>query len=375
MSNEILSQNVLPTAPDPAQEVDLTTQLVRSVKDVRELLNAGESSEGQWLVDRLVPQNSITSIIGEPTAGKSFIGLQLAYAVASGQPLFGEFTTRQGNVLIISKEDNAWLTGRRAAKLGYSADLPIYYTTHQDWVFSSSMIDPALDEIIRTKHIQLIIIDSFRRVFAGDENSSGEVSIIHRSFKRITDQNLAVIFIHHQGKASYQNSVFQGRGSSDITAMVDYQYDLHKKDNEIRIVQSKARYTEQLDPFIVSFPSFNEGDCEFTFVRWDRTPPTTNEPTVSKQAEDSVIAILQNSAEPIYQGQLLQQINDTGIHTSHGTLSKVLEVLVAQGRITKEFRSRRNYFSLVVTETVDDQSSNQLPSSGNDLIDEGAVCN
>src|SRR5690242_9493179 len=43
-----------------------------------------------WLVPSYIPHPGLVLLIGEPKAGKSFLGLQLAMLVASGQPFLGQ---------------------------------------------------------------------------------------------------------------------------------------------------------------------------------------------------------------------------------------------------------------------------------------------
>jgi len=355
MSNQLeINQAVLPVETSSL----FTNDLVRSVKNIGDLLVMGQSGENSWLIDPLVPESGIVSLIGEPASGKSYLSLQIAHSVSLGQPLFNTFPCVQGNVLLISMEDNTLETGKRALQLGFSENLPIYYSSNSEWIFSTEKINPALDQVIETNNIKLVIVDSFRRALDGDENASSEVTKMHKSFKRLTDKGLSVLFIHHQGKSSDQKSRFQGRGSSDITAMVDYQYDIKKTNDIILINQSKARYTKQQSPFTVSFPSFEGDNNEFKFLEWQQGPDLI--PTTSTLTETAVLEALEASEDRMYQGEIEQVLNERGTNTSHGTISKVLTSLVATNRVVCVPDGRRNYYSLPVVDPSISQATNTV---------------
>src|SRR5438093_783259 len=56
-----------------------------------------------WLAKDLFPKNSVGLIVGESQAGKTFLALDLAVAVATGRPFFGKQVTK-GGVLYIPAE-------------------------------------------------------------------------------------------------------------------------------------------------------------------------------------------------------------------------------------------------------------------------------
>lgn len=64
-----------------------------------------------WIVEGLVPSQGIVRLVGPQGAGKSRLAVLIAYVVAKGIPLFGQFATRQGVAVYMSLEhpmDSVW---------------------------------------------------------------------------------------------------------------------------------------------------------------------------------------------------------------------------------------------------------------------------
>jgi RecA-family ATPase len=48
----------------------------------------------EWMVDGLVGENALVELFGKPGAGKSFLALDLAMSVATGEPWLGQTPNR-----------------------------------------------------------------------------------------------------------------------------------------------------------------------------------------------------------------------------------------------------------------------------------------
>jgi RecA-family ATPase len=70
----------------------------------------------EWLVEGLIPMRQVTLIYGDGATGKTLIELQLSVAVATGTDWLGKLP-REGNVLILSAEDDIDETHRRLADI------------------------------------------------------------------------------------------------------------------------------------------------------------------------------------------------------------------------------------------------------------------
>lgn len=78
-----------------------------------ELLNT-EFQNPQWLVERLIPHETVTIVSGAPASYKTWLTLEIALKVAAGEKVFGEFQAIQSPVLIIDEENHPRILKDRA---------------------------------------------------------------------------------------------------------------------------------------------------------------------------------------------------------------------------------------------------------------------
>jgi len=218
--------------------------------------------ESKWVVRGLVSEGGINCISGKPKSGKSFLCLHLAMSVASGKNFLGEFEVQQGGVLLITKEDPRRLIKERVQGFwGENADLdslPVRICTENNLYLDTNSWLPAIQKEIKEKNIKLVIVDSFRRIFKGEENSSQVISEVHSRFKEIQKMGATVVFVHHHGKEGFfkRDNPDKLRGSSDILAMLDSLLVVDKLDaDRLKISQAVLRSDKPAVPFVVKFDS------------------------------------------------------------------------------------------------------------------------
>jgi RecA-family ATPase len=68
----------------------------------------------EWMIESIIPQNSLSVMYGEPGAGKSFLALDMALSVAYGRPWHGK-AVMPGSILYIAGEGVGGLGKRVAA--------------------------------------------------------------------------------------------------------------------------------------------------------------------------------------------------------------------------------------------------------------------
>lgn len=224
----------------------------------------------KWLVENLVPSNGITCISGKPKAGKSIFTLYLAISIATGKSLLNKYDLETCPVLFISKEDPQRLLKERINALSLTKDLPLYFCTDTKLFLDSEEYIEELQRIIQEKNIKVLIFDSFRRIFKGEENSSQVISEVHNQFKTLLkNEELSIIFIHHHGKEGFFKRDYGDklRGSSDILAMLDSLLIIDRTDSEtIKLTQGALRSDKPIDPIVVKFPDFNSDNPTFEYL-------------------------------------------------------------------------------------------------------------
>lgn len=209
--------------------------------------------KADWLVEDLFPNRSLNLIVGESQAGKSYLGLDLAIAVATGRPFLGK-SVLQGGVLFIATEGQITIGGRlMAARQGLPLNDKLVAVIQEAPADLMKAAD--VDRIIATaKHIseemmakagfplRMIILDTMMSGFDIDDwNSVSHTSDAMKVLRRIKDEvGVTVIAVHHHGKDSSRGAA----GSYALTAHPDAILSVYKKDSEGAVKKRWATLTK-----------------------------------------------------------------------------------------------------------------------------------
>lgn len=282
--------------------------------------------EQEYIVDRLIPDASITILSGTSRSFKTYTLLEIALSVARGEPLFGQFSTLQGGVLVIDEENGERLLQKRLYQLGATADLPIHFVALQGFQLDDKHIDAAL-LACEARNIKLVIIDALIRIHDADENSAREMSKVFRKLRRFTEADVAVLVTQHNRKQGAMNggSGNEMRGSSDILAAVDSHIGVIRKDKwYLYFDQTKQRYDVELDPFEVKVSA---DEMEFRFEYLGAVKSKIDKSEILRSA---VIKLLSQNKQ-LRQKDLLEELEKLDIKTNEHTLRGLLNRWVAEG--------------------------------------------
>lgn len=167
----------------------------------------------EWLVPSLIARGAIGFVAGLPETCKSWLCMDLAIAVASGQDWAGLFTTKRAKVLFIDQERFAGETRRRFRAIlnarGLSiADVEGYLTVQAG---SSRKIDidasyEALQRDLKDLAPDLVIIDSFATFHTKEENNRSDIQVVLERTKELRSKyGCSIIYIDHEGKGAHQD--------------------------------------------------------------------------------------------------------------------------------------------------------------------------
>jgi hypothetical protein len=181
----------------------------------------------RWLLTDLFLVGAAGILGGAPKTGKSFFALELAIAVASGQPALGRFAVAApGPVLLLAAEDPPAVVVQRLAALATARDAALATLPVAVIVEAGLRLPDGLDRLAATvaqQQARLLILDPLIRVHRADENSAAEMAVILdgvRALARATD--CAVLLVHHTRKAPAGGTAGHAlRGSSDLHAFGD----------------------------------------------------------------------------------------------------------------------------------------------------------
>jgi len=223
-----------------------STEIFDNVKDV------------EWLVEGLIPDESITFLVGDPKGKKSWLALETAMSIAMGKKVAGRFNARKGTVLYIQLEDGLKRLAPRYHKLvrGYGSE-----PSKENFVtyvgFELKLSDPdywkLLLEQCQLINPSLIVIDTLARSHNSNENNTQEMSLIVDKLCQLRDTvHCSVLIVHHLRKESFYmgkpmkramrgNNVIEAAAESIITVQSD------DKDDNLVYAHVVTKCSEEFD--------------------------------------------------------------------------------------------------------------------------------
>lgn len=187
------------------------------------------SANQKWLLDGIIPADGFGILYGPSGSYKSFVALDMAVAVATGQSWHGVDVDGIGPVLYVAAEGAMGLQERAVAwsrhykrDYGHLVILPVAVML-DDPIMTQWFVEAAMKAQERLgSPFKMVVIDTMARSFNGDENSAQDTGAFINSCSawRSKLDNCTVMIITHAGK-----EVARGiRGSSALKAACDFVY-------------------------------------------------------------------------------------------------------------------------------------------------------
>lgn len=192
------------------------------------------------LVPGLLDTNSLAVLYGASGSGKSFIALDIALRVATGEPWQSKHI-HAASVLYVAAEGVGGLGDRVDAwSSQYKLTPPLddmHFVTIPVNLFDEGWTD-ALVSLVRLGDFKLVVIDTLARSMdGGDENSARDVAIVVSAAERIRDASRAcVLLVHHTGY-----DATHARGSTALRASLDTELEVKGSDRSITLTAKKQK--------------------------------------------------------------------------------------------------------------------------------------
>lgn len=181
----------------------------------------------KWLLDGVIPADGFGILYGPSGSYKSFLALDIAAAISSGQSWHGVDVDGCGPVLYVAAEGSTGLQERAVAwsrhygrDYGPLAILPVAIML-DDPIMTQIFVEAAMKAQEKLgSPFKLVIIDTLARSFNGDENSAQDTGAFINSCYawRAKLGDCSVMVITHAGK-DVQRGI---RGSSALKAACDF---------------------------------------------------------------------------------------------------------------------------------------------------------
>ncbi|WP_429255120.1 AAA family ATPase [Paraburkholderia sp. GAS334] len=237
------------------------------IRSADELLNAPPLP---WLIRGVVPRNGLVSVFGASGSGKSFLVLDLACAVASGEPNWFDYSVKQQSAVIYCVLEGEGGIGKRLAAWKQHTRKPVpkelKFVTQPFNLLAGQQEIMELARAIQDAggHGGLVILDTLSRAVPGaDENSSVDMSNIVAAANTLQDVlGGVVMLVHHTGKDASKGL----RGHSSLHAALDAAIEVcaTSTKREWRVAKSKDDVSGLCHPFgltVVDLGQEDEGDA------------------------------------------------------------------------------------------------------------------
>jgi hypothetical protein len=198
---------------------------------------------GGWLIKNVLPDAGLIVLYGASGSGKTFVAIDLAYAIAMGIQWRGN-RTKKGRVLIIAAEGGKGMSKRLKAYLKHHkidpADVDIGLLVVPPNFLLSEDVTELAAAVAASGGADVIIVDTFAQVTPGaNENSSEDVGLALGNARALEMATGATILaVDHSGKDASKGV----RGWSGKFAAADAVLEVLKYENgtrELRIAKMK----------------------------------------------------------------------------------------------------------------------------------------
>lgn len=189
-------------------------------------LTEAERRPPEFIVEGMIPVG-LTFLSGAPKLRKSFLALQLAIAVATGNPFLGH-ETRKCDVAYLDLEGSKSRVSSRAERMSIRIPRNVFITNAVKSRLADNLADMIRALHIRQPQLRLVIIDTYSRARgsykAGGANAyDADVSLLEPLQRMAIEEEICVLCVHHdkKGAALVSDSFERLNGTMGISGSSD----------------------------------------------------------------------------------------------------------------------------------------------------------
>lgn len=216
-----------------------------------------------WLLPGFLLEKSLAIVYGESGSGKSFLMSFAAHVLTGGCGWQDDWVER-GCVVYFATENPGSLAPRfKAMQSNMDGDfqglmiVPGEINLLDPEVLSRMRVTIRLAEYKTGLPVRLVIVDTFRDGWTGNEDASQDVAKAFAPLKAIRNQfNATVCLVHHSGHAGDRE-----RGSSHIRANVDTAWQVSDNDGVRTVECKKMRDCAKPESFGFELKGTPDGGC------------------------------------------------------------------------------------------------------------------
>ena len=205
--------------------------------------------ETDYLVENLVPKDSMVLLTGPPKVGKTTCSLRLTESLIRGTDFLGS-ETEQTDVLYLTEQRLSSFKSEYVFECGLEDSERLHYASEGDTLGTD--LEELMRRAVFAAHetdAELLILDTFLS-FSGlegeEENSSGSVKTALQTVRKYCSiVGLTVILVHHDRKSG-GSVVEAGRGSNIFAGEPDIVFGLRQdsEQDNARQLKSSGRFSD-----------------------------------------------------------------------------------------------------------------------------------
>jgi ABC-type dipeptide/oligopeptide/nickel transport system ATPase component len=212
-----------------------------------------------WLVPQYITDKGVTIITGRAGCGKSLIIEEMISAILNKRKWFNSLPIIQDRpIILIDMENDHSTLYERLQKLGGIPEKKLMVFNFELSFDIQTQFTEFLMKEIEKLDPCMVIFDTLRRTYSGDENDSKVINDIYRNYLAPIAKKRAVIIIAHARKSmkgannNIDDELSEVRGTGDITGLASATLKLTPNvDDTITIKPIKMRCAKKADPFNV----------------------------------------------------------------------------------------------------------------------------
>lgn len=293
-------QNVATTKVDVSDKLSVD-ELISPIKELNQMetqfdmfkdeytleeLLALNITEIPFLVEKLIPKETLVVLAGQSEIGKSTLYTQLALAIVRGDDEFLGCKLNGGNkrVLVVSTEDGPIPLSFRANRQVIQSTIGVEKSRNLKVIFNYDNLENRIINHLEKTHVDLIVIDAFGDVFWGDINASNSVrQFLNKYVSFIQKYKCSILFVHHvcKGNRKQKSEKDQLLGSTGIEGKMRNVLMLSIVNDQHQLSIAKGNYVNREDKKTPLYLDFD--DKSLTFSRADG-------PAKPKESDQSAVA-------------------------------------------------------------------------------------
>jgi hypothetical protein len=307
----------------------------------------------EWIVDKLIPKQSITLLHGRGGIGKTWITLVLSHAVSKGLPFMG-LETVQCPVVYVDYENSLPVLVERVKKIE-AADVLFWHNTNE---MRPPKIDAKEWELYKALPVGLLVYDTLRASQSKDENDSRQMAEVMTRLKELRDAGFTILLLHHTPKGNDQTY----KGSTAILDLADHVLSLHK------VRKGSLEETEDEETENVFYRFGTKGKTRYEpfhiFLEFQKEHGFVIAPDPDTEELEEIYDLLQHQKDLLKQSQVYDLVKTKLSITSKGKVIKLLNKGIGKYWETRraEGRGRAVFYCPIVQPYIDKDNRTESES-------------